>query len=140
MARKKITKPAKNPVAKKKPTPVEKPKIVKPHFAEASRGKPAKVPAAAPKIQPKAEKPEKKPDHKAQDTGSAVVQIGFFTERIEELIAHLKKHPKDFDSKRGLLMIVGKRRRLLNYLARREPAQYEKITLKLKLAKTKATV
>lgn len=84
--------------------------------------------------------PSEKPKVAGPDTGSAHVQINFMTQRVEELIKHLRAHPKDFDSKRGLLMIVGKRRRLLNYLARKEPGEYEKIITKLKLAKTKATV
>lgn len=107
-----------------------------------AKAAPKKV--AARKIAPPAkpaqapEKPAEKPKVAGPDTGSAHVQINFMTGRIEELIVHLRVHPKDFDSKRGLLMIVGKRRRLLNYLARKEPAEYEKITAKLKLAKTKA--
>lgn len=93
---------------------------------------------SAPKPAPIPPKPAEKPKVAGPDTGSAHVQINFMTGRIEELIVHLRAHPKDFDSKRGLLMIVGKRRRLLNYLARKEPAEYEKIIAKLKLAKTKA--
>lgn len=50
------------------------------------------------------------------DTGSTEVQIVLLTKRIKELSAHLKEHAKDFDSKRGLLIMLGKRRRLLNYL------------------------
>ncbi|MBI3261460.1 30S ribosomal protein S15 [Candidatus Berkelbacteria bacterium] len=105
-----------------------------------AKAAPKKVaPKAVPKPIPLA-KPAQKPAPKVAgpDTGSAHVQINFMTERIEELIKHLRAHPKDFDSKRGLLMIVGKRRRLLNYLARKEPGEYEKIIAKLKLAKTKA--
>ncbi len=51
-----------------------------------------------------------------KDTGSASVQVGILTERIEELARHLKKHPKDYHSRRGLLMMVNKRRKLLKQL------------------------
>ena len=51
-----------------------------------------------------------------QDTGSAAVQIALLTERINELTEHLRQHTKDHHSRRGLLMLVGKRRRLLRYL------------------------
>jgi len=60
-----------------------------------------------------------------KDTGSAEVQIGLLTKRIEELASHLKKHSKDHHSRRGLLMMVGKRRRLLRYLERENKKQYE---------------
>ena len=102
---------------------------------------PKKVaPKAAPPAKPAPVEKPKEPKVSGPDTGSAKVQINFMTKRIEELIKHLRAHPKDFDSKRGLLMIVGKRRRLINYLARKEPAEYEKVISKLKLAKTKATL
>ncbi len=67
------------------------------------------------------------------DTGSAEVQVGLLTKRIEELAGHLKKHPKDHHSRRGLLMMVGKRRRFLQYLQREDERAYSKITKKLKL-------
>lgn len=67
------------------------------------------------------------------DTGSAEVQVGLLTKRIEELAQHLKKHPKDHHSRRGLLMMVGKRRRFLQYLAREDEEAHKKITKKLKL-------
>jgi small subunit ribosomal protein S15 len=67
------------------------------------------------------------------DTGSAEVQIGLLTKRIEELAGHLKKHSKDHHSRRGLLMMVGKRRRFLQYLAREDEKAYNKIAKKLKL-------
>jgi small subunit ribosomal protein S15 len=67
------------------------------------------------------------------DTGSAEVQIGLLTKRIEELASHLKKHPKDHHSRRGLLMMVGKRRRFLQYLRREDEKTYNKVTKKLKL-------
>lgn len=51
-----------------------------------------------------------------EDTGSAEVQVGLLTEKIEELVSHLKTHPKDHHSRRGLLKMVGQRKRFLNYL------------------------
>lgn len=67
-----------------------------------------------------------------KDTGSAEVQIGLLTARINELAKHLKKHPKDHHSRRGLLSVVGKRRRLLKYLSSENKKSYEKITKELK--------
>ena len=67
------------------------------------------------------------------DTGSAEVQVGLLTRRIDELADHLKKHPKDQHSRRGLLMMVGKRRKFLQYLRRENEKVYEKLTKKLKL-------
>ncbi|RME58471.1 30S ribosomal protein S15 [Candidatus Parcubacteria bacterium] len=70
-----------------------------------------------------------------KDTGSAEVQIAFRTKQIEELVRHLKKHPKDNHSRRGLLKMVGHRRRLLQYLKRTDPKSYEKVVTKLNLRK-----
>jgi len=70
-----------------------------------------------------------------KDTGSVEVQIEVFSQKIKLLSKHLKKHIHDFDSKRGLLIMVGKRRRLLNYIKKNEPAKYEKLIKKLKLKK-----
>ena len=58
------------------------------------------------------------------DTGSAAVQVGLLTKSIEELTAHLKHHPKDNHSRRGLLLMVGKRRKLLAYLAKKSPKRF----------------
>ena len=66
-----------------------------------------------------------------KDTGSAEVQIGLLTKRVEELAAHLKEHSKDHHSRRGLLKIVGKRRRLLKYLKQENEDNYKKITKEL---------
>ena len=71
----------------------------------------------------------------ARDTGSADVQIALLTERINSLGGHFKQHKKDFHSRRGLLMLVGKRRRLLNYLKKRDTKKYEQIIEKLALRK-----
>jgi len=69
------------------------------------------------------------------DTGSAEVQIALLTEEIKRLILHLKKHPKDFHSKRGLLKMVGKRRRLLSYLKEEDEKRYNSLIKKIGLKK-----
>jgi small subunit ribosomal protein S15 len=67
------------------------------------------------------------------DTGSAEVQIALLTERINELTEHLRSHRKDHHSRRGLLMLVGKRRRLLRYLERADLERYRKVVADLGL-------
>ena len=62
---------------------------------------------------------------KEGDTGSPEVQISILTERIRNLTEHLKEHKKDFHSRRGLLIMVGQRRGLLDYLRRKNQARYE---------------
>ena len=69
------------------------------------------------------------------DTGSSEVQIALLTERINELTEHLKVHKKDNHSRRGLLQMVGKRRNLLNYLAKKDLAKYREVVEKLNLRK-----
>jgi small subunit ribosomal protein S15 len=70
------------------------------------------------------------------DTGSPEVQIATLSERIRELTEHLKQHPKDFACRRGLLMLVGKRRRLLNYFKKKAtPEQYRDLLAALNLRK-----
>ncbi len=69
------------------------------------------------------------------DTGSPEVQIALLTERINELTEHLKVHKKDNHSRRGLLKMVGKRRNLLNYLAKKDIERYREIAKKLSLRK-----
>ena len=70
-----------------------------------------------------------------KDTGSPEVQIALLTERITELTEHLKVHVKDNHSRRGLLKMVGKRRNLLNYLAKKDVQRYRDIVEKLGLRK-----
>ena len=70
-----------------------------------------------------------------KDTGSPEVQIALLTERINELTEHLKVHKKDNHSRRGLLKMVGKRRNLLNYLAKKDVQRYRDIIEKLGLRK-----
>ncbi len=70
-----------------------------------------------------------------KDTGSPEVQVAILTERINELTEHLKVHKKDNHSRRGLLKMVGKRRNLLNYLAKKDVQRYRDIIEKLGLRK-----
>jgi len=67
------------------------------------------------------------------DTGSAEVQIALITKQIKALADHLKKHPKDHHSRRGLLMMVGKRRKFLTYVKRENEPVYAKLMKKLEL-------
>ena len=68
-----------------------------------------------------------------QDTGSAEVQVALLTSRINHLTEHLKQHKKDHHSRRGLLMMVGHRRRLLNYLSRKDINRYRAVVNRLGL-------
>ena len=69
------------------------------------------------------------------DTGSPEVQIALLSERINYLTTHLQSHAKDHASRRGLIMMVNKRRRLLDYLNRRDPDRYREIVARLSLRK-----
>ena len=71
----------------------------------------------------------------SSDTGSASVQVALLTERINTLNEHFKFHKKDFNSRRGLLCMVGQRRRLLKYLKKSDTKKYEEILSKLDLRK-----
>mgnify|MGYP001580597371 CR=1 FL=1 len=68
-----------------------------------------------------------------KDTGSVAVQVGIVTRQIDELTKHLKKHAKDNHSRRGLLMMVGKRRRLLAYFEKKDPKAHKTLLKKLGL-------
>ena len=70
-----------------------------------------------------------------KDTGNAEVQIAIFSSRIKDLTEHLKLHPKDHSTRRGLLKLVGKRRRLLNYLMDRNIGRYRSIISELGIRK-----
>ena len=70
---------------------------------------------------------------KAGDTGSPEVQVAILTERINHLTEHLKVHKKDHHSRRGLLMLVGRRRRLLDYLRRNDVDRYRALIAELGL-------
>jgi small subunit ribosomal protein S15 len=67
------------------------------------------------------------------DTGSPEVQVALLTARINELTEHLREHKKDHHSRRGLLMLVGQRRRLLNYLSHRDVGRYRELVQELGL-------
>lgn len=116
----------------------EKPKAVKVSKAP----KVAKTVKAAPKrgtavAAPSVEKKEviEQFQVKQGDTGSPEVQIALLTKRIEKLVSHLKTNPADNHSRRGLLGIVSKRRRLLNYLEKKDEARFKTIGSKLGLGK-----
>lgn len=91
----------------------------------------------------KAEKTEKAPvkktvvkkTDKSEDTGSVDFQIKNFSDKISSLSKHLKTHAHDFDSRRGLLIMVGKRRRLLNYVKKNDVEKYQELAATLKLKK-----
>jgi small subunit ribosomal protein S15 len=69
----------------------------------------------------------------ATDTGSPEVQVALLTERISQLTAHLKTHPKDFHSRRGLIALTSQRRKLLEYLKRKNLERYNTLIQKLGL-------
>jgi small subunit ribosomal protein S15 len=69
----------------------------------------------------------------AQDTGNTRVQVALLTQRINDLTAHLREHKKDHHSRRGLLMLVGQRRRLLNYMQRDDLEGYRSLIRELGL-------
>ncbi|MGD0724819.1 MAG: 30S ribosomal protein S15 [Spirochaetia bacterium] len=70
-----------------------------------------------------------------KDTGKTEVQVALITRRVEELTEHFKRHPKDNNSRRGLLMLVGQRRRLLAYLRKRDLDKYREVIERLNLRK-----
>ncbi|MCM8772038.1 MAG: 30S ribosomal protein S15 [Candidatus Omnitrophica bacterium] len=70
-----------------------------------------------------------------KDTGSPEVQIALLTKRIEALNEHFKKHRKDFNSRRGFLKLIGRRRKLLRYLQQTDPEKYIKVISELNLRK-----
>ena len=70
---------------------------------------------------------------RAGDTGSPEVQVAVLSERIKNLTEHLQTHEKDFHSRRGLLVMVGQRRRLLDYLKRKNAARYQELVKRLGL-------
>lgn len=70
------------------------------------------------------------------DTGSPQVQVALLTHQINDLVDHLRAHRKDNHSRRGLLKIVSKRRRLMNYLAKINPEAYQGVVEKLNIGKT----
>src|SRR5665213_1872392 len=71
----------------------------------------------------------------AKDTGSAPVQVAVLSEQINQLNEHFKSHKKDNNSRRGMLVLIGRRRRLLDYLQKQDPKKYEETINKLDLRK-----
>jgi small subunit ribosomal protein S15 len=69
------------------------------------------------------------------DTGSPEVQVALLSEKINKLAEHLKIHPKDNHSRRGLISMVSKRRRLLSYLQKKDPKRYKEVSQKIGLSK-----
>lgn len=69
------------------------------------------------------------------DTGSPEVQVALLTKRINEITAHLKEHAKDFSTRRGLLKLIGQRRRLLDYLKRKDIDRYRQLIKALGIRK-----
>jgi small subunit ribosomal protein S15 len=69
------------------------------------------------------------------DTGSPEVQVALLSEQIDKLVDHLKSHKKDVHSRRGLLSMIAKRRRLLSYLKRRDEKRYKDLVTELKIEK-----
>jgi small subunit ribosomal protein S15 len=135
------------PKAKTVKKTVEKKTVKKaPSSAKASAGKPAKVVKAKKTVKkvavpeapvPSEEKKEVITQYQVKegDTGSPEVQVALLTKRIEKLVLHLKSNPADNHSRRGLLGIVSKRRRLLNYLGKKDAKRYKAIAQKLGLGK-----
>lgn len=70
---------------------------------------------------------------KQGDTGSPEIQVAILTERIRNLSQHMESHKKDFHSRRGLLLMVGQRRRLLDYVKRKNEARYQELIKRLGL-------
>lgn len=125
--------------AKVKKEAPQKIKVVKAAPKPVKKAKKTKVveELAAPTALPSAEKQEVITQFqvKAGDTGSPEVQVALLTKRIEKLVGHLKTNPSDNHSRRGLLGIVSKRRRLLNYLEKKDIARYKDVSQKLGLSK-----
>lgn len=120
----------KKKTAKAKPEKKAKPKLVKKPVVK-------KKTAAAPLAVPGEEKFDiiKQFQVKEGDTGSPEVQVALLTKRIEKLVGHLKTNPSDNHSRRGLLGIVSKRRRLMHYLEEKNQKRFKDISQKLGLGK-----
>lgn len=129
-----ITKKVVQKAEPKKPSKIEKVKVKE--VADAKTPK-KRATAEVGNIKLKGKEAEilKKYQHNKGDTGSTEVQIALFSAKINSLTKHLKKHGKDSDSKRGLLIMVGKRRRLLNYLKKTNEKKYLQLIVDLKLRK-----
>ena len=140
MATKKVTKKDADeaPSTAAKATVEKKEKKVKVVSAKATVGKKAakaKVEEVAPPPTPQKQAIIDQFKVKDGDTGSPEVQVALLSSRIEKLISHLRINPADNHSRRGLLGIVSKRRRLLNYLEKKDAKRYGEVTKKLGLGK-----
>ncbi len=118
--------------AEKPEKPVKAVKTVKPKISKAAAKKAAEAMPA-----PTEEKKEiiEEFQVKEGDTGSPEVQVALLTKRIEKLVTHLRSNPQDNHSRRGLLGMVSKRRRLLNYLEKKDVNRFKAIAKKLGLGK-----
>lgn len=125
---------AKTPTKK---TPAKKPAVKKAEKAEKPVKKAPKIAEEPATPAPSEEKREVIEEFQVKegDTGSPEVQVALLTKRIEKLVGHLKANPSDNHSRRGLLGIVSKRRRLLNYLDKKDAKRYKAIASKLGLGK-----
>lgn len=136
---KKATKVAKEEVTEEKAAKKTTKKVEEEPKAPAKAKKDAKVKPTASvgiiNVAGKAGELIKKYQRTQEDTGSTEVQIALFTAKIDQLSKHLKKHNKDSDSKRGLLIMVGKRRRLLTFLQKNDQKAYENLIADLGLRK-----
>jgi small subunit ribosomal protein S15 len=123
---------------KEKKAPVKK-AAVKKAVKVAKAPKQVKTPKKekAPVVEPNEDKKDVITQYQVKegDTGSPEVQVALLTKRIEKLVLHLKTNPADNHSRRGLLGIVSKRRRLLSYLTKKDPKRYKAIAQKLGLGK-----
>jgi len=128
---KKSVKTVKKTTLKKPKTIASKKSVKQIKTVKATKSsKPAKVAKTSQKEEPKVKRTRKS---SKQDTGSVDFQIDNFSQKIKLLAKHLKTHTHDFDSRRGLLIMVGKRRKLLNYLKKTDLKRYEEVTKSLKL-------
>ncbi len=133
------TKTTKKPAAKKETAVKAKPEK---KAAKVKAEKPAKTKAAVKNAEAELPVPSEEKQEvislyqvKEGDTGSPEVQVALLTKRVEKLMLHLKGNPADNHSRRGLLGIVSKRRRLLNYLEKKDVKRYKGIAQKLGLGK-----
>ena len=131
-----MAKTTKQPVKKEKKSvkqskPVEKKTVKSPKKTPVKKTTVPTVPAPSEEKMQVIEEYQVKPG----DTGSPEVQVALLTKRIDKLIGHLKGNPSDNHSRRGLLGIVSKRRRLLNYLEKKDKKRYSEILKKVGLSK-----
>lgn len=130
-ATKQAVKKEKKPVRQAQGKPAVKKAVKSPKRAQTKRQTAPPIPPPSAEKQEVIEEYQVKPG----DTGSPEVQVALLTKRIEKLVTHLKTNPSDNHSRRGLLGIVSKRRRLLNYLEKKDKKRYSEIVKKVGLSK-----